>query len=242
MLKALFHKVMIIAGLNKFSLIDYPGKLAAVVFTQGCSFRCPFCHNPELIKVLSAKQAKNARPDTEVLEFLQKRVGKLDGVVITGGEPTLQKDLGEFIKKIKSMGFLVKLDSYGYNYKILSELLKQGNIDYVAMDIKHSPSKYNQATGVEVNIENIRQSVKIIQNSGVDYEFRTTCVPTIHQESDFEEIADWLAGSKRYFLQEYRDIKTLDPTLPNRTKGKTLDLEKIRQNITDRFEYVGIRR
>ncbi len=233
---------MIIAGLTKLSLIDYPGKLAAVVFTQGCSFSCPFCHNPELIKVLNAKQAKNAKPDTEIFEFLQKRIGKLDGVVITGGEPTLQKDLGGFIKKIKSMGFLVKLDSYGHNHRILAELLEQGNIDYVAMDIKHSPSKYSQATGVVVNIENIRQSVQIIRNSGVDYEFRTTCVPTIHEESDFEEIADWLAGSKRYFLQEYRDIRTLDPNLPDRTRGKSLDLEKIQRNIADRFEYVGIRR
>lgn len=233
---------MIIAGLDKLSLIDYPGKLAAIVFTQGCTFRCPFCHNPDLIKILSAKQAKNAWPTETVFEFLKKRVGKLDGVVITGGEPTLQRNLTEFIDRVKDMGFLVKLDSYGHNNRILRDILNKGSVDYVAMDIKHAPEKYSQAMGTSVKIENIRDSVDVIRSSGVDYEFRTTCVPTIHEEPDFEEIANWLKGSKRYFLQEYRDQVTLDPTLPERTKDKSLDLEKIRNKIVDKFEYVGIRR
>ncbi len=232
---------MLIAGLNKLSLIDYPGKLAAVVFTQGCSFRCPFCHNPGLIPILPKKLTQSWPSPKEVLAFLQSRVGKLEGVVITGGEPTLQTDLLDFIKQVKQLGFLVKLDSYGYNPDRLQKLLISGLIDYIAMDIKHTPSKYSQATGVPVNIERIKQSVEIIRQSGVDYEFRTTCVPTIHEESDFLEIADWLAGSKRYFLQAYRDQVTLDPELPKRTKGKTLNLDLIRQQIADKFEFVGVR-
>jgi pyruvate formate lyase activating enzyme len=233
---------MIIAGLDKLSLIDYPGKLSAIVFTQGCSFRCPFCHNPDLIEVLSAKQAKNAFPETEVFDFLKKRVGKLDGVVITGGEPTLQKDLPDFIRRVKSLGFLVKLDSYGHNTRILENILNEGYVDYVAMDIKHTPQKYTQAMGAPVKIENIIRSVEVIRESGVDYEFRTTCVPTIHEEEDFEVIADWLRGSRRYFLQEYRDTITLDPTLPERTRGQSLDLDKIKESIQDRFEQVEVRR
>lgn len=233
---------MIIAGLDKLSLIDYPGKISAIVFTQGCTFRCPFCHNPDLIKILSAKQAKNSIPEEEVLSFLSKRIGKLEGVVITGGEPTLQKDLPEFIRKVKAMGFLVKLDSYGHNTKILESILKEGNVDYIAMDIKHTPEKYSIAMGTNVNISNIIRSVEIIKNSGIDYEFRTTCVPTIHTEADFDIIAKWLKGSKRYFLQEYRDGITLDPTLPERTKGKSLNLEQIKRNIQNYFEFVGIRK
>ncbi len=232
---------MIIAGLDRLSLIDYPGKISAIVFTQGCSFRCPFCHNPDLIEVISAKQARNAIPEHEVFNFLEKRVGKLDGVVITGGEPTLQKDLPEFIARIKEMGFLIKLDSYGHNTRVLTDILKAGKVDYVAMDIKHTPEKYTQAMGASVKMKNIKQSVEAIRNSGVDYEFRTTCVPTIHEEEDFVEIADWLRGSKRYFLQEYRDTVTYDKTLPDRTRGKTLDLESIRSRIQDRFDFVGIR-
>jgi len=232
---------MLIAGLNKLSLIDYPGKLAAVVFTQGCSFRCPFCHNPSLIPVWPNKQTQDWLSPEAILAFLRSRVGKLEGVVITGGEPTLQADLLEFIKQVKQLGFLVKLDSYGYNPNKLQELLASRLVDYIAMDIKHTPSKYSQATGVPVNIERIKQSVEIIRQSGVDYEFRTTCVPTIHEESDFLEIADWLAGSKRYFLQAYRDWVTLDPELPKKTKGKTLNLESIRNQIADKFEFVGIR-
>ena len=254
---------MLLGGLQKFTLIDYPGKLACTVFAQGCDFRCPFCHNPELV-IIDEKTPQIS--EEEFFDFLQKRRGKLDGVCINGGEPAIQSDLENFIQKIKDLGFLVKLDTNGARPDTLQKLIDQELIDYIAMDIK-APlgansqflipnsqkndksrklsgqiTKYEEAIGgVKIDIEKIKESVFIIMNSPIEYEFRTTAVPGLHAEEDFIEIAKWLKGARVYYLQEYRDIKILDENLKQKTTGKKLDLEKIRESIKDYFVFVGIR-
>lgn len=232
---------MVIGGFQKLTLIDYPGKLATTVFTVGCPFRCPFCHNPELVLA-----SRNVQPGTkmekEFFKFLKTRKGKLDGVCVTGGEPTIQPDIIEFIKKIKKLGYAVKLDTNGTRPDILRKLIKENLLDFIAMDIKNHPGKYNRTTAARVDINRIKLSVELIKNSGINYEFRTTVVPGLHAEGDFSKIAKWLKGARVYWLQKYRQSKILDPTLPKRViKDKTLDLEKIMESLTPHFENVGIR-
>ena len=231
---------MIIGGYQKLTLLDYPGKLATTVFTVGCSFRCPFCHNPELVDL---RLAHNEESEKEFFDFLEKRKGKLEGVCITGGEPTIQPDIIDFIKKIKKMGFLVKLDSNGTRPDVLKKIFDQKLVDYVAMDIKNSLEKYSETVGTKVDKDRIRLSVNLIRNSRIPYEFRTTAVPGLHEEKDFLEIAKWISGAQAYYLQEYReDQKILDPNLKKKTKGKSLDLEKIKKMIEKNFEKIEIRR
>lgn len=222
------------------TLIDYPGKLATTVFTVGCSFRCPFCHNPEL--VLGSQASVNSNLEKEFLDFLKKRQGKLEGVCITGGEPTIQSDLVDFIRKIKKLGFLVKLDSNGTRPDVLKKLLDLKLLDFIAMDIKNQLKNYDKTTGVKGDKARIKLSVALIRNSRVPYEFRTTVVPGIHTEEDFTAIAEWINGAESYYLQEYRELKILDPNLKKKTKGKKIDLEKIKQKIQVNFGKVGIRK
>jgi pyruvate formate lyase activating enzyme len=231
---------MILGGYQKLTLIDYPGKLATTVFTVGCSFRCPFCHNPEL--VLGSQSTVNSGLEKEFFAFLKKRQGKLEGVCITGGEPTIQPDLIDFIKKIKKMGFLVKLDSNGTRPDVLKKLFDLKLLDFVAMDIKNQLKFYDKTTGTKVDKDRIRLSVELIRNARVPYEFRTTVVPGIHTPSDFLAIAKWIGGAESYFLQEYRELKILDPKLKKKTKGKSLDLDKIKASIKESFQKIGIRR
>ncbi len=232
---------MILGGLQKLTLIDYPGHIAATVFTVGCNFRCPFCHNPEL--VISNFQF----PISNILErdffnFLETRQGKLEGVCITGGEPTIQPDIQEFVQKIKELGYKVKLDTNGTRPDVLRLLYAQNLLDFVAMDIKNSPDKYNAATNSKADTERIRLSVDLIRSSGIDYEFRTTAVPGLHEESDFAGIGKWLEGSKKYVLQAFEDKgKILDPNLVKKTKGKGLDLEKIAGKIEKYFGKIEVR-
>lgn len=194
---------MQIHGLNKTTLLDYPEHLAATVFTGGCNFRCPFCHNAGL--VLDPGSQPHI-PEEEVLSFLRKRKGILNGVCITGGEPTLQKDLAGFIRRIKEMGYLVKLDTNGYRPEVLSQLLEEKLLDYVAMDIKSSPARYGIVAGVKgLDTSVIYKSVDLLKCSGVKYEFRTTVVKELHSKEDFEEIAKWLTGSRVHYLQAYRE-------------------------------------
>lgn len=230
---------MILGGYQKLTLIDYPGKIATTVFTVGCSFRCPFCHNPELVNLRLAHDEKSEK---EFFEFLKKRKGKIEGVCITGGEPTIQPDLIDFIKKIKKLGFEVKLDTNGSRPDVLKKLLDAKLLDFVAMDIKNSLKRYNKTIGNKVDIDRVKLSVDLIRNSRLPYEFRTTVVPGIHTEKDFEEIAKWIGGAKSYYLQEYREIKILDPKLKKKTKGKKIDLEKIKEKIEKNFDKMGIRR
>ena len=197
---------MIIDGLQKLTLLDYPGKVACLIFTKGCNFRCPFCHNAPL--VIDKSSAANISEE-EVFEYLNKRKNILDGVVITGGEPLLQKDIKEFIVKVKSYGYMVKLDTNGTNPKLLDELIKEGIIDYVAMDVKNTFEKYNITSGCKnVDLDKIRESIDLLKNSKIDHEFRTTIVKEFHDISDLEKIMSYVEGSK-YFIQNYVDSENV---------------------------------
>jgi len=233
---------MIIAGFQKLTLIDYPGHLATTVFTVGCSFRCPFCHNPELVvetQNFASVQTNNA--EKEFLKFLKTRHGKLDGVCITGGEPTIQPDILDFIKKVKKLGYAVKLDTNGTRPDVLRKVITEKLVDFIAMDIKNQPKRYNIATGTKFDIERIKLSVNLIMNSRIPYVLRTTVVPGIHSEKDFLYIAKWIGGAKSYYLQKYVENKILDPKLKVKTRGKKMDLEKIKKTIAPYFGNVGIR-
>ncbi|OIO47385.1 MAG: anaerobic ribonucleoside-triphosphate reductase activating protein [Candidatus Portnoybacteria bacterium CG06_land_8_20_14_3_00_39_12] len=210
---------MLLGGLQKLSLIDYPGKLAAVVFTLGCNFRCGFCHNPELVlPALIKKQSRLAEAD--FFKFLRTRQGKIDGVVVTGGEPTLHQDLPDFISQIKKLGFLVKLDTNGSCPEMLRILLEQKLLDYIAMDIKSSPERYHRACGLtKINLSTIQKSIDFIKNSALPYNFRTTLAPNVVSEKDISQIRQWLGLAPygawlgetgvKLVLQEFRPEKTL---------------------------------
>jgi len=206
---------MFIGGLQKTTLIDYPGKVACTVFLAGCNFRCPWCYSSELVLPEKIKKQKRISKQ-DFFKFLKSRKGLLDGVVICGGEPTINKDLPGFIKQIKKLGYLVKLDTNGSNPEILKKLIKQKLIDYVAMDVKAVLGKeYIKATGGKANLNNIKESINLIKNSEIDYEFRTTIVPGIHSKEDIIKIAKQIGPAKAYFLQGFRAEKTLDPKFKN---------------------------
>ena len=189
-------------GWEKLSLLDYDDNITTTLFMAGCPFRCPFCHNADL--VLRPGEAKPI-PFDEILDYLKKRKGVLDAVCISGGEPTLMEDLEEKIRTIKDLGYLVKLDSNGWRPHVLKKLIDQKLIDYVAMDIKNSPNKYHATCGTKVDLEQIKASVELLKTSGIDYEFRTTLIDEFHDEEDIREIGKWIKGAKRYFLQMYID-------------------------------------
>lgn len=194
---------MRISGFEKFSMVDYPGKIACTVFTEGCNLRCPFCHNSGL--VLSERfLGDDLTPD--VLRYLKKRRGLVDAVCVSGGEPTLNRDLPEFIKKVQDMGYLVKLDTNGLNPSMLRALYKEKLIDYVAMDIKGSSERYPEITGTgDIDHSKIAESVRLIMSGGVDYEFRTTLIRDFHSAEDFSKLGALLKGAKNYYLQKYND-------------------------------------
>lgn len=232
---------MLIAGFQKLTLLDYPGKLATTVFTIGCSFRCPFCHNPELVLNINKGLSRGLNTELEFFKFLRKRKGKLDGVCITGGEPTTQPDLIDFIDKIRKLGFFIKLDTNGTRPDVLKKIIEEKLVDFIAMDIKNQPKKYDLATGTKFDFERISLSANLIMNSRIPYEFRTTAVPGIHTERDFLEIAKWIKGAQSYWIQRYRETKILDSGLKKKTKGKKLDLERIASKISKNFGKLGIR-
>jgi pyruvate formate lyase activating enzyme len=198
---------MKIGGFQKVSLIDYPGRISAVVFTQGCNFRCPFCHNPELV---DPERFMDLIPEKEILSFLEKRKGRLDAVVITGGEPTMQPELIPFILHLKAMGYLIKLDTNGTHPDLLAEMLDKKLLDYVAMDIKAPLERYGAVTKTNTDRDRIRRSISLIMGSGTDYEFRTTAVKPLLAPEDLEEIGRLIPGAKRFVLQKFVPTKTLD--------------------------------
>ena len=192
---------MNIYGYQKTTLLDYPGHVAATIFTGGCNFRCPFCHNSDLLF-----NNDNLISEEEIFSFLKKRQNILSGICITGGEPTLQKDLPEFIKKVRYLGYKIKLDTNGYRPKILSELLSENLLDYIAMDIKAGFSNYTKVCGIsDINIDTIKQSISIIENSNIDYEFRTTVVKEFHTKQDFYEISEMISSKSPYYIQSFKD-------------------------------------
>jgi len=195
---------MKIGGIQKTSLLDYPDIISAIIWTIGCNFRCPFCYNKDIV-------FGNVQPITneEVISFLKKRKGILEGLVITGGEPLMQIDITDFCEKIKKIDYLVKIDTNGMYPEKLKELIDKNLIDYVAMDIKSPKTKYDKLTNVKVDIKKIEESIKIIKNSKIDYEFRTTVIPELLTKNDIIEIAKWLKGSKKYYLQQFKPIPPL---------------------------------
>ena len=197
---------MKIHGLQKMTLLDYPGTVACTVFLGGCDFRCPYCHNAELLD----PDFPPLMDETELLAFLKKRQGLLDGVCITGGEPLLRQDLPELLKNIRALGYRIKLDTNGSQPRRLKTVLDGGLADYVAMDIKNSPARYGETVGREsFDPTPIRESAALLMAGGTDYEFRTTVVSGLHTEEDIREIGRWIAGAKRYFLQPFTDRETV---------------------------------
>ncbi len=216
---------MIIGSLQKFSLLDYPGKISAIVFTQGCNFRCQFCYNPMLVWPISDRadefrydspggDSERDRPSNanvnigmkegDLFQFLKQRQSKLDAVVITGGEPTIHKDLLRFVKKIKDLGFKVKLDTNGTNPKMLERLIKENLLDYIAMDVKAGPKNYEKVIGIKIDLKKIKKSVTMIIKSGLPYEFRTTVVPDLMDKEDIKEIGKMIKGADKWFLQNFK--------------------------------------
>lgn len=189
-------------GIQKMTLLDFPGCVSCTIFLGGCDFRCPFCHNFELID----GTMKPTMDDDELISFLESRKGLLEGVAITGGEPLMHKDLPELIKRIKDAGYRVKLDTNGYHPHLLQEILNSGMVEYVAMDIKNSPEKYALTCGIDnIDINKIYKSISLLMNSTIEYEFRTTVVSELHNEDDFNKIGEIIKGAKRYFLQRFTD-------------------------------------
>lgn len=193
---------MIIEGLQKTTLLDYPGYVACTIFAHGCNLRCPFCHNAGLV----VRKPENIISIEELEAFLNKRKGILDGVCLTGGEPLMQKDVIDFLRFLKSFGYKVKLDTNGFYPERLAEAIENGLVDYIAMDIKSCRETYAKAVGIaDIDITPVAESVKLIMSSGIDYEFRTTAVKGLHIVSDFEKIGEWLQGARKYFIQQFID-------------------------------------
>ncbi len=194
---------MRIHGLQKLTLLDFPGHTACTVFTGGCNFRCPFCQNASLVL---RPETQPVVPEEEIFAFLRKRQGLLDGVAVTGGEPTLQPDLPEFLRKVRALGYAVKLDTNGALPRVLRSLLEEGLLDYAAMDVKSSPEGYGRCIGVEGDmVERVRESAALLEASSIPHEFRTTAVKPLHVPADFASIGRWLQGTERYFIQSFAD-------------------------------------
>jgi len=229
---------MKIGGLQKVSLIDYPGKISAIVFTQGCNFRCPYCHNPELVE---KKLYRPCLPEKDILDFLATRRGKLDAVTITGGEPTLQEDLLPFIGRIREMGFCVKLDSNGSRPDVLARLLQEKLLDYIAMDVKATAAKYANTIHAAVSFDVIRESIRLILKSGLEHEFRTTVVSSKLSDADILEISREIAGAKRYAIQKFQPIRTLNKRYLSETSYPDEALLTIRKQLEKDIPLIVIR-
>lgn len=229
---------MFIGGLQKFTLLDYPGKIAAVVFTSGCNFRCQYCHNPEVVNPRLIDY-RNGIEEKEILKFLRSRKGDLEGICITGGEPTLQSGLIEFIEKIKEMGFLVKLDTNASYPAAIHKIINSSLVDYWAVDIKTSPRKYKILTRGNNMLTRIEKSLSLIADCGAEIEFRTTAVPGFVTEEDFDAIAEWINNINpnifqklsRYTIQNFRPAKTLYDGFKNVTPYTTEELDVFAENL-----------
>lgn len=240
---------MLIGGLQKLSLLDYPGRPAAVIFTVGCNFHCGFCHNPELVKSQTPPVGRPCLPadrsqilEKDIFDFLKSRQGLLEGVVITGGEPTIQPDIVGFVKKIKELGFLVKLDTNGFIPAIVERLVKDKLVDFWAMDIKAPMEKYADVTGRAIDFDLIKKSIEIIISSGADYEFRSTVVSGLHSSEDILDMAWSVKGAKKFVLQQFvsRD-KLVDKSFVGRQSLNKTELEKLARQCEHWVEKCEIR-
>lgn len=230
---------MIISGFQKLTLLDFPDTLAAIIFTQGCLMYCGYCHNPEMIP--HKKSNTDPMLETEnILQFLKKRKGLLQGVVISGGEPTIHSDLPDFIRSIKEMGFKIKLDTNGVHPEMVEKLLKENLLDYIAMDIKQCPEKYMNLVKFDC-INNVTKSINIIKNSGVDYEFRSTILPFCHTQKDIQNMGKMIRGAKKWYLQSFRPLKTLDKTFQSKHPFTQKELCALQKTAQEYATYVGTR-
>jgi pyruvate formate lyase activating enzyme len=229
---------MKIGGLQKVSLIDYPGQISAVLFTQGCNFRCSYCHNPELV---DPARYGETLPEKEVLAFLDRRLGKLDAVILSGGEPTLQPDLLSFAGQIRERGYLLKVDTNGSRPDVLKKLIDAGLVDYFAMDIKGPLEKYRSITKSDIQPETIKQSIQLIITSGVQYEFRTTVVKSLLNDGDLAGIVSLIKRSRIFVLQAFVPSKALDRRFLEEAPFSREELEQLRQGIKKDIPCVLIR-
>ena len=229
-----------IKGVQKTSLIDYPGNVVSTIFLSRCNFRCPFCHNPELV---FDEVEKDVDVD-EFLEFLESKKGWIEGICITGGEPTLHLGLKEFMQRVKQMGMKIKLDTNGTAPAIMKELIEAGLVDYIAMDIKASFENYDKVVNARVDKDKIKQSIELLKLGKVDYEFRTTIVPGLFDEKEAHSIGEMLKGAKRYCLQQYRNAdKVLDEAYQDKDPYLVPELQgfaKILEDYVDKVEIRGI--
>lgn len=231
---------MIIGGFKKLSLIDYPEHIACIIFTRGCNLRCPYCHNPELVEPDRFDNGMDISVE-DILRFLEGRRGLLDGVCITGGEPTLHGDLAETITKIMSMGFGIKLDTNGSRPEVLRDLIDGKLLDYVAMDVKVPLERYASSMGFSEDPANIGKSIGILKENFVDYEFRTTVVPGIHSYEDMEKIGRTLEGAKKFYIQNFRASKHIDRTMTDLKGFPEAELLKFRDILCEYIDTVEIR-
>lgn len=226
---------MIVGGFQPLSLVDYPGKVATIVFTQGCLFRCPFCHNPKLVSQKMEPSEEERRTEERFWEHLKRRAGFIDGVVVTGGEPTLHADLPEFLARIKSLGYLVKLDTNGISPEMVREMLSQKLVDYFAMDLKDVWERYQRIANIAPEhvamLANCEKTFEIIRNSGIPYEWRTTVLPGVHTDESFVEIARQLLPGERYYLQDINYAVTLRKL----DSSKRLDVPAIAERLRREF-------
>lgn len=234
---------MVISGIQKFSILDFPGKTACIVFTPGCNFRCGFCYNPEFVLPEEIKKISDSFiPESAFFNFLDQRKDLLDGVVITGGEPTVIADLPSFMAKIRKKDFLVKLDSNGNKPEVLKDVFKRGLVDYIAMDIKTSLANYQDLAGEGANPKNIEESIELIMKSGIPYEFRSTIVREIHTEKILKEMAELIKGAELYYMQAFRPGQTLDPAVSDYHPYDEKEMKRMANDIFGRHvKKVGVR-
>ena len=228
---------MIFGGFEKCTLVDYPGKVACMVYTIGCNFRCPYCHNPELVD----ETVEITYSEEKILDFLNTRRGLLDGVVITGGEPTMHEELPEFMRCVKEKGFLVKLDTNGTNPKMLQQIIDEGLVGYIAMDMKSPLETYSQTVARPVDVEAIRESIRILLASSVEYEFRTTIVKSLLSQEDLKRIGESIRGAKRYYLQKFVPTKILNPQFRRKVSYADEEFEQFREMMHEYVDTCEIR-
>lgn len=233
---------MLISGIQKFSLLDFPEKTSCIIFTPGCNFRCGYCHNPEFVLPDKIQKLRNTFiPEKNILNFLAQRINLLDGVVISGGEPTLMPDLIPFIYKIKEMGFLVKLDTNGNRPEVIREIIAKKIVDYIAMDIKTSLTEYQNLVGKFVKPNNILESIRLLITNDIDYEFRSTLIKEIHSSNTLEVMSDMIGGAKKIYLQTFRPDHTLDEEFQKYHPFEKKEMDSIVLTFKKNVEEVYIR-